>query len=338
MFSRRRFTLTTAGLLVASRLRAGDQPTTAGLTYENPQPSTWRLSMEVEAPSGLAGGLATFPVPMPWPEQEVRLVSRDASDLIGDVQFRDTDGVRQAVIAVPRLRVGESAKFECVVEVIKRDIVAPPLDTQWVLPSRRERWVREYFGNSPEIDAGHYRIRSLSRDLTGEFGEDADGWRMARTIYLRVRELVKYREGPIRKASEALVDGFGDCEDMSSLFIALCRNVGIPARLVWIVGHAYPEFGLLPGPEGGLPAGGGQPAGGGRRTADELVWFPCQVAGSEAFGKMAEARPILQKGDRYQLPERQGVVRYVSETFIARQVGPTPPTVRFGRVEIAAAP
>ena len=65
---------------------------------------------------------------------------------------------------------------------------------------------------------------------------------------------------------------------MSSLFVAICRADGIPARLVRVPGHCYPEFYLL------------DRDGKGR-------WFPCQAAGTRAFGGMPDPRPILQKGD-----------------------------------------
>ena len=56
---------------------------------------------------------------------------------------------------------------------------------------------------------------------------------------------VTNRDGAVIEASAefaALRDGTGDCEELSSLFIALCRAHGIPARTVWVPDHCYPEF------------------------------------------------------------------------------------------------
>ena len=75
----------------------------------------------------------------------------------------------------------------------------------------------------------------------------------------------------------------GDCDEMSCLFIALCRAAGIPARLVQVPGHVYAEFHLLDAEGNGH-------------------WFPCQLAGTRAFGQMPEHRPVLQKGDNLVSP------------------------------------
>ena len=102
-----------------------------------------------------------------------------------------------------------------------------------------------------------------------------------------VRANVKYEFAEeIKPAIEALKDGKGDCEELSSLVIALCRASGIPARAVWVPGHCYPEFCL--NDEQGKPH-----------------WFPCQAAGADRqFGSMIEDRPILQKGDNFRVPGR----------------------------------
>ncbi len=44
---------------------------------------------------------------------------------------------------------------------------------------------------------------------------------------------------------------------------------------------------------------------------------------------MSDYRPILQKGDRFKVPEQTGLQRYVAEFFTCkkRSVGPTKPNV-----------
>ena len=86
-----------------------------------------------------------------------------------------------------------------------------------------------------------------------------------------------------RVACKQLDDGVGDCEELSSLFIAICRAAGVPARAVWIPGHTYPEFYLVD-------------------EQGEGHWYPCQIAGAgHDFGRMPESKPILQKGDRFRI-------------------------------------
>ena len=105
-------------------------------------------------------------------------------------------------------------------------------------------------------------------------------------------------------------DKRGDCEEMTGIFIALCRASNIPARCVWIPNHCYPEF-YLEDQEG------------------QGHWIPCQVAGDRQFGQMHEYRPILQKGDRFKVPEHNAPQHYLSEFFRCnqRQVGPRDPEV-----------
>ena len=107
----------------------------------------------------------------------------------------------------------------------------------------------------------------------------------------------------IEGARQALDDGFGDCEELTSLFVAMCRAVGIPARCVWVPGHCYPEF-YLEDKEG------------------KGHWFPCQAAGSPAFGGIPEKRP--GPGNRTVLgPDRQtGRLEARCELWLVRAKNP----------------
>ena len=69
--------------------------------------------------------------------------------------------------------------------------------------------------------------------------------RNSELIYDHVRDNVEYRNGRLKGALAALRDGHGDCEELSSLFIAVCRANKIPARTIWVPNHCYPEFYLV---------------------------------------------------------------------------------------------
>jgi len=109
-----------------------------------------------------------------------------------------------------------------------------------------------------------------------------------------VRENVRYKFDKLpRTCVEALESGHGDCEELSALFIAICRSRGVPARAVWVPEHTYQEFCVAD-------------------TTGKGHWFPCQIAGaSHDFGEMMENRPILQKGDRFKTPVSKEWKRYV---------------------------
>ncbi|TWU18336.1 transglutaminase-like domain-containing protein [Allorhodopirellula heiligendammensis] len=330
-FSRRHWLAASSGLLAAAALRspnacaqvvAGpaepaaepDGGDSSAPTYGEAKSFDWQFGMKLSTPVTFTAGLGTFPIPMDWPEQTVTLASRDVSGPVTQLQTRDLQGgARQAVVGIARMTAHQSLDVLLNVRIDKRNIIAPTQTDSLVIPKRVPREMRAYLGNSPMIDATHGKIRLLSRELAAEAVDDTSAWQTVRRIYDRVREQVTYTEGPIRNASDALQDGKGDCEDMTSLFVALCRNANIPARMVWIPGHCYPEFYLE-------EQAGGEASG---------HWYPCQAAGTEQFGEMQEDRPILQKGDRFKIPEQRQIVRYVSEYFRCDRSGQASPSVKF---------
>ena len=115
----------------------------------------------------------------------------------------------------------------------------------------------------------------------------------------------------------ALETGEGDCEDLSTLFIALCRINGIPARTVRVPEHCWAEFYL-------------------EDSAKNGYWFPAQVAGNEPLGYSSDHRMILQKGDAFRIPEsRREISRYVVELFTGKVKQPgADPIHRFAREEV----
>src|SRR6185295_13350269 len=143
------------------------------------------------------------------------------------------------------------------------------------------RKVSAFLGVSPFIETTNAKIKTLAKDL---IKDKESAWEKVETIYDYVRDHVEYQDGPLKGAVAALKDGKGDCEELTSLFIALCRANKIPARTVWVPGHCYPEFYLVD-------------------KAGHGYWIPCQAAGDRDFGGIGELRPILQKGDSFSLPE-----------------------------------
>lgn len=286
------------------------------LVYDSPQTQNWKIGLILNTPVTCTNVLATYVVPMDWPEQTVTLVNQTIDRGVTGWKSRDLPGgARQVVVQMARVTAGSTveATFEFAVE---RSRILPSENTSdLVLPKRVPRELRNYMGNSPNIDASHGRIRAVARELKEKDAEN--DWQRIEQIYDYVRDNVEYVEGPIRNASDALKDGKGDCEDMTSLFVALCRNNGIPARMVWIPDHCYPEF-YLETPEVDGKDGEG-------------IWFPCQAAGTRQFGRMDEHRPVLQKGDRFKVPESNTPQRYVSEYFQCDRFGKSSPRPKFIR-------
>ena len=241
----------------------------------------WRVGMVITAEGGgFKRILGTTTVPMDWPEQRVRIVGQDLSPGV-TVSYQVIEGAaRQMVIRVPSLQAGKEARAIVSFE-IKRLLPVPPGDTAGFEapdPKRRDRKLTVYLAPSPYIESDSPAIKAAAREAVA--GKEK-AWDRVEAIYDWVRGKIQYKDhrgGKVRSAVEALSDGVGDCDEMTSLFVAMCRSVEVPARTVRVPGHCYPEFYLL------------DKEGQGR-------WFPCQATGSRAFGGMPDPRPILQKGD-----------------------------------------
>ena len=276
----------------SAQFQKGD---TGGAPVGETRTARWQAGLEVLAVGEPCRGLVgSVPVPIDWPEQKVRVVEEDVSPN-ATIGYRMVDGtVKQMLVRIPFLPANEEARAVITFE-IERSTLLPPSDTSKLrIPDNRElnSQLRIYLGPSPLIESRDARIRALSKEI----GADAaTAWQRVEAIYDWVRENVEYKDGPIKGALAALRDGNGDCEEMTSLFIAICRAAGVPARSVWVPGHTYPEFYLVD-------------------DQGEGHWFPCQAAGSREFGGITEFRPVLQKGDNFRPPhnprDRQ---RYLAE-------------------------
>jgi hypothetical protein len=277
------------------------EPGGTGPTLGTRSEQRYKVGLIVTAEGGPCRDIyASMPVPADWPEQRVRIVAEDLSPDVKRLHYRELgEGVRQMIVDIPQLSAGTKA-HAIVTFALERAVILPPRDVDTLtIPDKPDRPLRASLGPSPGIETRHPRIVKLAR----ETGAGLTGWRKVEAIYDRVREKVEYRNGDFKGAARALTDGWGDCEELTCLFIALCRVEGIPARTVWVEGHCYPEFYLVDATGRGS-------------------WFPCQAAGSRSFGGMPDCLPILQKGDAFRDPDRPGKsLRYVSEFIRGAAVG-----------------
>jgi hypothetical protein len=279
--------------------------------------SRWRFGVEITAADGpVTGVVATLPVPMDWPEQKVRIVESDITPRT-KVSYRVIDGaVKQMVVSIPKLAQGDEARAVVTFEIEKWWIEEPESTAGLRVP-KASRELAKYLKPGPYVESNDPKIRSLAVEAAGD---DAEPWQQVHAMFTWIRGNVKYKFAEaIKPAVEALNDGEGDCEELSSLFIAFCRVQKIPARAVWVPGHTYPEF--------CLDDANGTPH-----------WYPCQAAGEAPdFGRMPEDRPILQKGDNLKIPEERTPQRYAKQTLRAKNAA-ADPAVRFVMEPLLAAP
>jgi hypothetical protein len=225
--------------------------------------------------------------------------------------------VKQMLISIPYLADGATAHAIVKTEVTTRTILPPEKTDELKIPKKIPSKLKLYTIGSPYIEVNHQRIHSLSKELLAEISDSATDWEKVEAIYDGVLKKISYVEGPDKGAVEALRDGKADCQGRSAVFVAVCRANKIPARIVWVHGHCYPEFYM-------------------ERADGDGQWYPCESAGTRAFGEMPLARPILQKGDNFRVPERKEHLRYASDYLI---VVPAPgsgrPKVKYIRDQAA---
>jgi hypothetical protein len=270
-----------------------------------PATTVWKFGMKVTATSDTSGIQATVPVPLNWDEQVVEVISIDKPEFVSDARIKKNgDESSHLYFKIGRLAAGEEATVTVTMQIAKLDSVAPDNTDRFRFESSPRGSLRKFLTPSPFIESQDRTIVELANSIS--LDENAPAWKQVETIYDWVRDNVAYQFDPeIRSCLTALENRRGDCEELSSLFIALCRARGIPARAVWIPEHTYPEFYLLD--ENG-----------------EGRWFPCQAAGSRAFGHMPEAKPILQKGDKFRVPGQREEVRYNQPTLKASNAASNP--------------
>lgn len=260
-------------------------------------PRTYRLkiTIRIEAvDSPVRNVVATGPIPMNWPEQRVRLLSEKLSKYARCSEQILPGQAALIKFQVAKIPQGETAFVERLYEITRYRTKFTLPGHELKLPRRTPPELRDQVrGMPPGVDIENPKMIELADMLrvTGEAGP----WETAKAFWSWTRDNVKFVNGDYRGAMHAIEERCGDCEEMSALFVGLCRLSGIPARTVWVESHDYPEFYLVD------KRGKGH-------------WIPAQVLGPAWFGEMAEYRPIFQKGDRFYDPLKKQYVRYVPQT------------------------
>lgn len=297
----------------AKEAAADEPPAVEMLHYTNARDVELLIGLRVIARDGaLSYMTATTVFPTDWPEQKVEILETNFPAYVQH-SFRDLPGNNRQLFmnaeTIPALHTTEGT---IKVRVTKSHIVGPEDPSSLVIPKKVPKDIKLFMDDSPYIEASSSQVKAIARKLAEQKPENA--WAHVKLIYDWVRENVKYSRGDMKDCVQTLKDKTGDCEEMTSLFVALCRASRIPARCVWIPGHCYPEFYLEDADEHGF-------------------WFPCQAAGSESFGAMADHLPILQKGDRFVVPEKKmEKQRYLADYLTSKKlVGQQKPKVEFIR-------
>ena len=277
-----------------------DVPGQSPMQYVAPKTIEMLIGVRITAPNGnMYGTLATTVFPTPWPEQTVEIIETNLPPTT-QAQFRDLPGGnRQWMFFAPTIPAGAVIEATVKVRITKSHIVGPEDTLRFKIPKRLSRDLQQFMSNSPYIEANAGEVRKIVRAV--DASEPLTDWKKVEQLYDWVRDNITYQRGDLKTVREALHDKTGDCEEMTSTFVALCRAARVPARCVWVPNHCYPEFYL-------------------EDEQGEGHWFPCQVAGTRNFGSMPDYLPILQKGDRFKVPEKPEVQRYLADYLTSKKV------------------
>ena len=241
--------------------------------------------------------IITTVFPAAWPEQTVEVVEVGIPPVFQH-GFRDLPGGnKQLLLQAAFLPARSTIEATIKVRVEKSHTVGPTETDQFVRPKRPGRDLKNFLGNSPFIETTSTEVKKIVREIDAK--EPETEWKRVEMMYDWVRDNIVYTRGDLKSVKQAIKDKTGDCEEMTSTFVALCRAADVPARCVWIPNHCYPEFYLEDSEGNGY-------------------WFPCQAAGTRNFGSMPEYLPILQKGDRFKVPEDKDLLRYLND-FVKSQ-------------------
>jgi transglutaminase-like putative cysteine protease len=226
-------------------------------------------------------------VPIPWPEQSVKLIEQDLSPGV-TVKYTTFGTGKQLVANFARIAADKDAHAFVIVEVTRHTLL-PPDDTDSLVKADTKTLPAEFkpylSASLPLIQSNHTRIRAVAKELAAG---QTKAWPHVRAIYDWVRKTIQYKElkhkpdDELDTCVEAIDKGIGDCNQLTSTFIAICRASGIPARTVRIPDHCYPEFYLLDAEGNGH-------------------WYPAEASGTEDFGGIRTTKPILQKGDNFKI-------------------------------------
>lgn len=288
---------------------------TKGVRYGEATVHRYKAGVVIQAVGGPCQNLfITVPVPTDWPEQEVRVVDEDFSPGVRHVRHRTTiPGVKQMLVSVPSIAAGQTVNVLVTYEVKRRPILLPEDTSILKIPDKLDRRMLPNLATGLYIEPRSPQIKALARDVTAD---KATAWEKVEALFHATLDNVEHRTTDVRKgAARALRDGYAGNNDLTAVFVAMCRSIKVPARTVWVSGHCYAEFYLHD------DEGNGH-------------WIPCQVTGTPQFGESSTLRTIIQKGDCFRVPEKREQQAFVRE-FVHGKGGR--PRVKFVREALDAA-
>lgn len=272
--------------------------------YYEPRSFDVSIGIELEGEGSANRVRATTPIPVECPEQKIESLRLESNGCQAGVR-QVAPHASQLGLEAPAIQKGQKisavAHMRLTIQKQYHGYEAAQFPSEQSPPSEVRKL---YLQNSPGIETSSSLVKKLAAELTSGVDHPLD---QAQRFCEWSRENIEARIGPYTSVEQALQNRVGDCEERSATVVALCRAVGIPARLVWVPNHNWMEFYLTD-------------------TDGKGHWIPAHAAAYSWFGWVGAHELVLQKGDRIQVPEQRRQFRLLEDWM---QWGGRQPQVRY---------
>lgn len=257
------------------------------------EPRTFETSIGLELQGkGDAGSLrATTPVPSAFPEQKIDKVEVLTEGCEARVQAL-TSGAAQLEMAAPGIAKGQTiravARMRLTLMKQYQGFRKEQFPEKQTVPAEVKK---NFLQDSPGIQTSNALVRKQAQEIAAK---EEHPWDQAAAIAGWIRETIKPQIGAYTGVATAMEKKKGDCEEMAAVFVALCRSLQIPARLVWVPNHNWAEFYLT-------------------NEKGEGHWIPVHTACYGWFGWTGAHELVIQKGDRVVHPQKKNTQRLLED-------------------------
>jgi hypothetical protein len=258
------------------------------------EPRSYEVSVGIELEgTGPAGDIiSTTVAPLEYPEQKIESTSIETEGCQAQVR-RLAEGAGQLVLSAADIGRGQLVRAVAHFRLkLFKQYFAYHADQFRSRQQPPPEVRKKYLQDSPGIQVRSRQVRTLAAELTS--GTPKHPFEQARAFAEWVPKNIKPQIGTYTSVTTALDRRLGDCEEMAAVFVALCRAVNIPARLVWVPNHNWAEFFLTDRDGRGH-------------------WIPAHTACYSWFGWNGAHELVLQKGDRVPLPEQRKQARLLAD-------------------------
>lgn len=270
--------------------------------YLEPREYTLDIGIELTGTGKQSEAMAATPVPLTHPEQKIEEVTIEKVGCKATIREL-APGAGQLLLHAPQILQGQTVKAIAHYKLTLHKQYHGYNVEQFPAAQKIPNDVRlGALFDSPGIQTSNAGVKKLAAEVSQGIKHP---WDQAVAFAAWVRKNITPRIGPYTSVKDAVEKRVGDCEEMSATFVALCRAVNIPARLVWVPNHNWSEFFLVDHDGKGH-------------------WIPVHTACYGWFGWTGVHELVIQKGDRVKVPEQLATFRLLEDWL--RSTGRHPTT------------